>query len=383
MSNDEDQTALHRKYRPKTLDEIIGHEDAVNYLNNAIKNKKYPNALLFTGPPSVGKTTMARCFAATMSKLPEIKGSYGDFTEVNAGETRTIDEMRQIIQQAKLMPRSMPKRFVVIDEAQNLLGLQASVNALLKPLEEPARSTIWILSSMEPEKFRSSTHGQALMKRCTHIQLKKHTAEDLYAQSVRIIKGEGSKIFNKESVQEVIKHCDSEMRTLANLLQLIIGTAPDDEKLTPEIVQNLVAKNFTSVDDVEVVAVRFLLAAYAGNHSSMLKEVLNASEDIFSFFMKAQSLLRTAMLMVPLNGGQDRHPKVWPNESVRHLYKHLLRMSKENKNRKNIDLQLLHLFHVSVTRIRRNVATTMFDMDDLVTFAGDCAYAHDTLYRDK
>lgn len=114
------KTALHLKYRPETLDDIIGHEAAVAKLKGMIASKKFPSALAFFGPTSAGKTTLARAFATTtLGKQAE--GSQ-DFMELNATDNKTIDDIRQLIGISRLRPVSGIRRFLLVDEAQGILS---------------------------------------------------------------------------------------------------------------------------------------------------------------------------------------------------------------------------------------------------------------------
>lgn len=358
------QSSFHLKYRPKLLDQIIGHENAVTQLTNIIKSKRWPNAILFTGPTSAGKTTLARAFAATACGLEGLDGSNKDYYEINAADNRTIDDMRQLIQLSKLKPMHYPKRFILLDEAQGILGVPASVQALLSPLESPPTSTMWMFTSMEPEKFLNTAGGRALMNRCLHIQLKPHTEQNLYKQAVRIVKGEGRRpLFTKETLRVVVDHCGGEMRTLANLLQLLISSVDGDseEVLEKGWIEERIAKNFAAADDLEVVVVRFLVAIYSKAYGAALREVLN-TDDVFSFLMKCQSMLRTVIMDYAVKG--ERHSKVWVTKPVAMLIKNLV------KDDNRLNLPVIIGLHSCVTKMRKNPATA-FNTDDLVELVSD------------
>ena len=119
--NTANSTGFHLKYRPRVLEDIVGHEQAVKTLQGFISTKKYPSAVLFAGPTSVGKTTMARAFAASLSGVPTVE-AHSDFLEVNAGDKRTIDDVRNLIGLARNRPMRLPRRFIMLDEAQQLLS---------------------------------------------------------------------------------------------------------------------------------------------------------------------------------------------------------------------------------------------------------------------
>lgn len=120
MSEPVEQHSFHLKYRPRTFDEIIGHKDVVTRLRGMVKSGKIPNALFITGPSSVGKTTIARCLTAELNNVKDVAGS-SDYIEMNAGESRSIEDIRQLIQTSKFRPQKN-RRVIVIDEAQGILG---------------------------------------------------------------------------------------------------------------------------------------------------------------------------------------------------------------------------------------------------------------------
>lgn len=202
-------------------------------------------------------------------------------------------------------------------------------NCLLKPLEQPPKSTIWILSSMEPEKFATTQGGRALANRCLRFNLEKPAPEDLRKQGIRIIKGEGLSFMTKETLTELVDNCDQEMRTLANLLQhaaLYHGGLDDPPaKLSLEDMTTVLASS-TAHDDV--VAVRFLTALAAKKLTAALREVPNVS-DIYQFLMRCTYFTRTVLLDLALSG--KRHPKVWTNQHTRALTANLTQVTGDDR----------------------------------------------------
>lgn len=322
-------SAYHLKYRPKTLNRVLGHENTVTQLKGIVESGKVPSALLFTGPSSAGKTTLARAFAASLNEVDNIEGHL-DYTEINASDNRSIEDMRAIIQTSSLRPMSLKKRVILIDEVQGILGLQASVAALLKPLEQPPKSTVWILSSMEADKFSSTQGGRALANRCVQFNLTYPTEEALRKQANRIIKGEELSFLSKEIVTEVVQSCNREMRTLANILEKLAmyynGLDKKPKKLSVEDVEGVIASASSNDDKV---AVRFLLALYNRRLIPALKEVAQVT-DVFRFINTCIQFNKNILIDYVLKGG--RHPKVWFNVHSKALKDQVQEMRKERKD---------------------------------------------------
>lgn len=121
---------FHSKHRPRNFDQIIGHENAVARLRGQIESGKLRSAYLFVGPSSVGKTTLARCFAAEVNGKP-VEFQQSDYRESNAADQRSIEDMRELIRLSKFKP-SGKKRIFMIDEAQALLANNAAATCFEK-----------------------------------------------------------------------------------------------------------------------------------------------------------------------------------------------------------------------------------------------------------
>lgn len=122
--------ALHTKYRPKTLDKLIGQTTAVTRLKGIINSGKVPSAMLFTGPTSVGKTTLARAFACDLSGKGEVFLNSPDYKEINFSDTRGIDDIRELIRITRFKPQMGKYRVIVGDECQGILSTPAAANCI-------------------------------------------------------------------------------------------------------------------------------------------------------------------------------------------------------------------------------------------------------------
>ena len=318
VSNNDESNALDLKYRPRNLDEVIGHETAVQMLKGIVASGKIPNALLFLGPTSAGKTTLAQAFAASASGLPTI-AQQSDFSAYNAGDQRSIDDVRNWARLARMNPMTLPRRWMLIDEAQGLLSNAAAATALLVPIENPSARTTWLLTSMEPEKFASSANGKAILGRCTKIKLTGHTTRDLCLQAARILKGENLRAdFSKDAIIKIAENSQGQMRELAKLLHSVISwnAGRGGGSVSPEDVAKVLVTVDANDDEVDSIAWQWLYAVYLRNATVAARYLLHVT-DVFSFLMRAQLINRVVILDAANKHAQ--HSKIWHNSATRSL----------------------------------------------------------------
>jgi len=155
-----------RKYRPKYFREVVGQEIPVRILKNAIKLNKISHAYMFSGPRGVGKTTVARILAKAVNCLNPSegepcgacencllidKGTFPDLIEIDAASNRGIDDIRSLRESVNYTPMKGKFKIYILDEAHMLT--KEAFNALLKTLEEPPPSTIFVLCTTEADKI--------------------------------------------------------------------------------------------------------------------------------------------------------------------------------------------------------------------------------------
>ena len=158
-------TALYRKYRPQTFDEVVGQEAVVRTLSNALESGKIRQAYLFAGPRGTGKTSMARILAKSVNcKLgptahPDntchpcvsiTNGTSLDVIEMDAASQRGIDDIREIRERVVLQPVEGRSKVYILDEAHQLTD--AAWNALLKLIEEPPPHLLFIFCTTDLAK---------------------------------------------------------------------------------------------------------------------------------------------------------------------------------------------------------------------------------------
>ena len=139
------KTALAIKYRPKTFDDMTEQSAIKDILENQIKTNSFQHGYLFTGPAGTGKTTSARIFANM------INDGNGNPIEVDAASNSGVDNIRQIIEDAKRKPLDAEYKIFIVDECHSLSN--GAWQALLKTLEEPPKFTIFIFCTTDPQKI--------------------------------------------------------------------------------------------------------------------------------------------------------------------------------------------------------------------------------------
>ena len=136
---------LATKYRPKVFGEVVAQDSIKTILLNQIMSKTFKNAYLFTGSAGTGKTTCARIFAS------EINNHRGNPIEIDGASNNGVDNIREIIEDAKKKSLESDYKVYIIDECHMITN--AGWNAMLKLIEEPPANTIFVFCTTDPQKI--------------------------------------------------------------------------------------------------------------------------------------------------------------------------------------------------------------------------------------
>jgi len=216
------------KYRPQEFKDLIGQEIMAQTITNAIKLGKTPNAYLLTGIRGVGKTTTARLIAKALNcvkKFDEgekcvigeychcaeiVNSNHMDILEMDAASKTGIDDVRELIENAKYSPTSAKFKIFIIDEV-HMLSKQA-FNGLLKTLEEPPTRLKFILATTEVRKIPVT-----ILSRCQRFDLKRVNLEKLFLHLKNISKKENGSIADS-ALQLIAKASEGSVRDAISLL---------------------------------------------------------------------------------------------------------------------------------------------------------------------
>jgi len=226
MQKEENSKVLYLKYRPTTLDEVVGNEDVLEVLKNQLNGEQaMPRSILFHGPTGCGKTTLGRIVAQELGA----RGS--DLVEIDSADFRGIDTIRDIRKRGTYKPLESPCRVWILDEVHRLTGDAQS--ALLKALEDTPKHIYYILCTTDPQKLLPTIRG-----RCSQFQVRPLTEREMKILLRRVVKAEEeslSKEVYEQIVQDSMGHPRNALQILAQVLAVEEGNRIKVAKKTAEI----------------------------------------------------------------------------------------------------------------------------------------------------
>ncbi|MGA0823110.1 MAG: DNA polymerase III subunit gamma/tau [Pelagibacteraceae bacterium] len=238
------------KYRPQEFKDLIGQEVMAETITNAIKLGKTPNAYLLTGIRGVGKTTTARLIAKALNCTKNfaesekcasgeychcaeiVNSNHMDILEMDAASKTGIDDIRELIENAKYSPTSAKYKIFIIDEV-HMLSKQA-FNGLLKTLEEPPPRLKFILATTEVRKIPVT-----ILSRCQRFDLKRVSLEKLFIHLKNIAEKEKGNI-SDGALQLISRASEGSVRDAISLLdRALISQTIDNRQIEDEDVRKM------------------------------------------------------------------------------------------------------------------------------------------------
>jgi len=207
-----------RKYRPQSFKDVVGQQAITNTLTNAIENNHLAQALLFTGPRGVGKTTCARILAKMINQDDNDRADE-DFAfnifELDAASNNSVDDIRNLTDQVRIPPQVGKYKVYIIDEVHMLS--QSAFNAFLKTLEEPPKHCIFILATTEKHKIIPT-----ILSRCQIFDFKRITVSDAKDYLKYIAEQQGIEA-EDDALHIIAQKADGAMRDALSIFDRVVS----------------------------------------------------------------------------------------------------------------------------------------------------------------
>jgi len=218
-----------RKYRPTHFKDVVGQEAITNTLESAIEKNHLAQALLFTGPRGVGKTTCARILAKKINQDGS-ENENEDFAfnifELDAASNNSVDDIRNLIDQVRIPPQVGNYKVYIIDEVHMLSP--AAFNAFLKTLEEPPNHAIFILATTEKHKIIPT-----ILSRCQIFDFRRISVKDTKNHLANVAKSEGVEAAD-DALHIIAQKADGALRDALSIFDRVVSFS--GKKLTREAV---------------------------------------------------------------------------------------------------------------------------------------------------
>ena len=221
--------ALYRRYRPRSLSEVIGQEQITSVLEKSLKSHKVSHAYLFVGPRGTGKTSVARILAHQINGFNyELEDDYLDIIEIDAASNRGIDNIRELRERVNIAPTKGKFKVYIIDEVHMLT--KEAFNALLKTLEEPPEHVVFIMATTDAHKVPIT-----ITSRSQVLTFKLANPSTMLEHLKAICKKEQIKITD-DALKIVVKRGGGSFRDSLSLLDQI--STLSDEEITAELIES-------------------------------------------------------------------------------------------------------------------------------------------------
>ena len=277
--------ALYRKYRSKSLEEVIGQKHITDILSRALSTNQVSHAYLFTGPRGVGKTSVARILAHAVNKLPYDETATNlDIIEIDAASNNGVEDVRDLREKVQIAPVSAPKKVYIIDEVHMLS--KAAFNALLKTLEEPPEHVVFILATTNAENLPAT-----ILSRTQRFSFRPISIADAVNHLKFIAKEEKIKITD-DALELIALRSDGSFRDSISLLDQMSNLVDSKSKevITAELIEDtlglapskMIGQIIKSVEthDIEKLVKILNTAADEGiNSTTIVTQITNQIRD--------------------------------------------------------------------------------------------------------
>ena len=276
-----------RKYRPRSFDAVVGQEALTTTLKKSVQTGKLAHAYLFCGPRGVGKTTCARIFAKAINCMnPSPEGdpcetcesclSFNEqrnynIHELDAASNNSVDDIRELIQQAQIPPQVGKYKVFIIDEVHMLSP--GAFNAFLKTLEEPPAHVIFILATTEKNKLLPT-----ILSRCQIYDFKRMEVNDI-VRHLEFVAGDAGITYEVEALNVIAQKADGGMRDALRIFDQV-ASFTDGNITYQKVIENL-----------NVLDYEYYFAMTTSLLKTDIKQVLLTFNEVLSKGFDAQNII--------------------------------------------------------------------------------------------
>jgi len=292
-------TAMYRKFRPASFNDVKGQDHIVTTLRNQIKSDRIGHAYLFCGTRGTGKTSVAKLFAKAVNcenpngedpcgECESCKaiqsGSSMNVIEIDAASNNGVDNIRQIVEEVQYPPTEGRFKVYIIDEV-HMLSIGA-FNALLKTLEEPPSYVVFILATTEVHKLPIT-----ILSRCQRYDFKRIGVDSIVGRINELLKIEGHTA-TEDAVRYVAKAADGSMRDALSLLDQCLAFNFGKE-LTYEMVLDVLGAVDNEVYSNMVCAI---IAGDVATAIGILEDAVMEGRELTQFVVDLNWYLRNLLM---------------------------------------------------------------------------------------
>ena len=291
---------LYRKYRPQTLEQVVGQEHIKKALANAIAMDKISHAYLFTGPRGTGKTSTARIFAKSLNcvngptihpcgeceNCRDITNSVPmDVIEIDAASNRKVEDAQNILEKVMYAPVNSRYKIYIIDEVHMLST--TAFNALLKTLEEPPKNVIFILATTEVHKVLDT-----IKSRCQRFDFRRITTSDI-VKHLRYISDCEKINITDDALATIAKNSAGGMRDSIALLDQLSVLGVQNAITTDDINALLGRISFDVLNELS----NQIIASNPANALEILEKIYNSGNEPVQILQNLLDYLKNLLIV--------------------------------------------------------------------------------------
>ncbi|MCH8110271.1 MAG: DNA polymerase III subunit gamma/tau, partial [Chloroflexi bacterium] len=302
---------FYRKWRPKTLGQLVGQEMVSQTLRKAVALDRVAHAYLFCGPRGTGKTSTARILAKAVNCLSPVDGEPDntcsicrsineghalDLIEIDAASNRGIDDIRNLSDKIHFMPNEARYKVYIIDEVHMLT--KEAFNALLKTLEEPPSHAIFILATTEAHNVPLT-----VISRCQRFDFRRIPMEAMMGKLAELCREEGIEIA-EEALRLIARAATGSLRDAENLLEQAVVSY--DSPISEEQVRDLLEMGG---DEIALELVGHIVNKSVRDGLIAINQVVGQGNDLRQLHRGVMDYLRGVLLLKSIPGPSLGYPE--------------------------------------------------------------------------